>query len=413
MVLGLLPGPLTGLLFLLIVIAMGWELSLDLIRSRELARNLSVSQQRVELVTRAADMGLWEWDVGQDEVWADAGARALAGFNPSERVTFDGYLQRIQPDDRETMREAVLHALQAGEEFQSEYRVAGPDGGTRWVAAQGKVVRGSDGQPIRLRGVSMDVTARRRNELELQRQRETLAQLQRASAIGQLSTVLAHELNQPLGAILRNAEAAEMLLDTEPPDLDELRAIVADIHRDDQRAAAVIGRMRSLLQRRSLQFEAVDLQDLVAQVSALLRAEIQARHATLDISVPDDLPRVRGDRVHLQQVLLNLLLNSLEAVRDLAEERRGLTVEASQRVDGQIEVVVRDQGPGFPPERISDVFEPFVSTRTGGTGLGLAISRTIVEVHGGHILAENDPQGGATVRFTLGAAQEGSTTWTR
>jgi C4-dicarboxylate-specific signal transduction histidine kinase len=271
-------------------------------------------------------------------------------------------------------------------------------------------VRGGDGKPVRLAGVSMEITARRRNELELQRQRETLAQLQRASAIGQLSTVLAHELNQPLGAILRNAEAAEMLLDTEPPDLDELRAIVADIHRDDQRAAAVIGRMRALLQRRSLQFEAVDLQDLVAQVSALLRAEIQARHATLDISVPEDLPRVRGDRVHLQQVLLNLLLNSLEAVRDLAEERRGLTVEASQRGDGQIEVVVRDQGPGFPPERISGVFDPFVSTRTGGTGLGLSISRTIVEAHGGHIQAENDPQGGATVRFTLEAAHDGGTT---
>jgi signal transduction histidine kinase len=125
--------------------------------------------------------------------------------------------------------------------------------------------------------------------------------------------------------------------------------------------------------------------------------------------MPDDLPGVRGDRVHLQQVLLNLLLNSLEAMRDLAEERRRLTVEASQRGDGQIEVVVSDRGPGFPPERISSVFDPFVSTRTGGTGLGLAISRTIVEAHGGHILAENDAQGGATVRFTLEASHDGGT----
>jgi len=410
MVLGLLPGPFTGLVFLLIVIAMGWELSLKLIQAGELARSLSESQQRVELAARAADLGLWEWDVERDEVWVDEGARALVGFDPSERVTFDHYLQQIQPDDREATREAVLRALQAGNECQAEYRISGPDGSTRWIAAQGMVLRSAGGKPVRLRGVAMDVTARKRDEAELQRQRAGLAQLQRASAVGQLSIVLAHELNQPLAAILRNAEAAEMLLDTEPPDLDELRAIVADIHRDDQRAAAVIGRMRALLQRRSLQFEPVDLQDLVAQVSALLRAEIQARHATLDISVPDDLPRVRGDRVHLQQVLLNLLLNSLEAVRDVAEERRRLTVDASPRGDGQIEVVVRDRGPGFPPERISGVFDPFVSTRTGGTGLGLAISRTIVEAHGGHILAENDPQGGATVRFTLEAAHDGGTT---
>ena len=129
-------------------------------------------------------------------------------------MTFDRYLQRIQPDDREATREAVLRALQAGGEFQAEYRIAGPDGRTRWIAAQGKVVRGADGKPVRLRGVSMDVTARRRDEAELQRQREALAQLQRASAVGQLSTVLAHELNQPLGAILRNAEAAELLLQT-------------------------------------------------------------------------------------------------------------------------------------------------------------------------------------------------------
>jgi two-component system, LuxR family, sensor kinase FixL len=409
MVLGLLPGPLTGLVFLLIVSAMGWELGLDLLKASELARSLSESQQRMELATRAAGLGLWEWEIERDVVWADAGTRALAGFEPSERVTFDGYLQRIQPDDRQAMRDAVQRALQVGEEFQAEYRMVGPDGDTRWIAAQGKVVRRVDGNPVRLRGVSMDITARRRDELEMQRQRESLAQLQRASAIGQLSTVLAHELNQPLGAILRNAEAAEMLLDTEPPDLDELRAIVADIHRDDQRAAAVIGRMRALLQRRSLQFETVDLQDLVAQVSALLRAEVEARHATLDLRVPDDLPGVRGDRVHLQQVLLNLLLNSLEAMRDLAEERRRLTVEASQRGDGQIEVVVSDRGPGFPPERISSVFDPFVSTRIEGTGLGLAISRTIVEAHGGHILAENDAQGGATVRFTLEASHDGGT----
>jgi two-component system sensor kinase FixL len=409
MVRGLLPGPFIGLVFLLIVIAMGWELSLNVIRAAELARSLSESHQRVELVTRAADVGLWEWDIGRDELWANELARTRAGFGASETVTFDRYLQRVLSDDREATREAVSRALQAGSDFEVEYRIAGPDGTTRWIAAHGKVVRGLDGKPVRLRGVSMDVTARRRDEAELQRQREALARLQRASAVGQLSTALAHELRQPLGAILRNAEAAELLLLKEPPDLAELRAIVADILRDDRRAATVIDRMRALLQRRSLQFERIGLRDFIAQVAGLVQPEVKVRRAKLDFSVPDELPDIRGDRVHLQQVLLNLLINSLQAVRGLAGERRRLTIDARQRDDGQIEVAVRDRGPGFPLEQISSVFEPFVTTRIGGTGLGLAISKTIIEAHGGRIWAENDPQGGATVRFTVEAAQDGGT----
>ena len=409
MVLGLLPGPLTGLVFLIIVAAMGWELSLDLIRAGELARSLAESQQRVELVTRAADSGLWEWDIERDEVWLTEGVRAWIGIDVSERVTLDRYLRQIQPDDREPTREAVFQAIEGGNEFRAEYRIATPDGRTRWISAQGMVLRGAGGKPVRLRGVAMDVTARKRAEAELELQRAGLARLQRASAVGQLSVMLAHELNQPLGAILRNAEAAELILQKEPPDLEQIRAIVADIHSDDQRAAEVINRMRALLRHRSPQLETMGLRDLITQVAALVRAELQARQATLDVSVPDDLPDIRGDRVHLQQVLLNLLLNSMEAARDLSEERRGLTVEARRRGGGQIEVAVRDRGPGFPAGQISSFFDPFVTTKIDGTGLGLAISKTIVEAHGGHIWAENDPRGGATVGFTLEAAHDRGT----
>jgi len=409
MVLGLLPGPFTGLVFLLIVIAMGWELSLDLIKAGELARRLSESQQRVELATRAADLDLWEWDIERDEVWVNEGARTRVGFDVTERVTFDSYLQQIQPEDREATRETVLRALQAGEGVQAEYRIAGPDGRTRWIAAQGMVLRDAGGKPVRLRGVTMDVSARKRDEAELQRQRVALAQLQRASAVGQFSVALAHELNQPLGAILRNAEAAELLLQRKQPDLEELGAIVADIRNDDQRAAEVIARVRALLQNRSLQFETIGVRGLIDQVIALVRVEVQACEATLEVRVPDGLPDIRGDRVHLQQVLLNLLLNGLEAVQDLAVERRRLAVEARERGDGRIEMAVCDRGLGFPAGEVSSFFDPFVTTKAEGTGLGLAISKTIVESHGGKIWAENDSPGGATVRFTLETAHERNT----
>jgi len=408
MVLGLLPASLTGLVFLLIVIAMGWELTLTLIQAREVARDLNDSRQRMDLITRAADLGLWEWDIETDEVWMNEGARARIGFDASEPVTFDKFLSRVRREDREGTRKAVLRAMESGHELQVEYRVTGPAGGTRWIAAHGEVVRSAAGGPVRMRGVSIDVTARKRDESELQQQRSSLAQLQRASAVGQLSTVLAHELNQPLGAILRNAETAELLLRNEPPNLEELRAIVADIRSDDERAAAVVARMRALLQRGNLQLERLDLRLLVNEVARLLRAEIHARNATLDLGMPDDLPDIQGDRVHLQQVLLNLLLNGLDAVRDLPEDRRRLDVSARQRGNEEVEVVVRDRGSGFQTEQISDAFEPFVSTKAEGTGLGLSISRTIIEAHGGRIWAENDSQGGATVRFTLQAAHKGA-----
>ncbi|UCG96066.1 MAG: PAS domain-containing protein [Burkholderiales bacterium] len=407
MVRGQIPGPLVGLVFLLIVSAMGWELSLELIRAGTLSYRLRETQQRMDMAARAADLGLWDWDVVRDKVWMNDGARAQGGIDAAESVTFERYLRQVHPEDREATREAVLQALAGGDELRAEYRIAGLDGATRWIDAYGRVERNASGEPVQLRGVSMDVTARRRDEAELNKQRASLAQLQRASAMGQLSSALAHELSQPLGAILRNAEAAELFLQSDRPDLAELRAIVADIRRDDQRAAAVIDRMRSLLHRRTLQFETVSLRELVARVGVLMQGEFQARQAILSIEIPDGLPDVRGDRIHLEQVFLNLLLNSLEAVRDLPAERRQLVVEASGCGDGLVEVAVRDLGPGFPAEQMTSVFNTFVTTKSDGTGLGLAISKTIVEAHGGRVWAENDPRGGAIVRFTLQAARDG------
>jgi len=165
--------------------------------------------------------------------------------------------------------------------------------------------------------------------------------------------------------------------------------------------------MRALLKRRSLEMDAISLRDLVDGVAAMMRGELLARQAVLKVDVPSHLPYALGDRVHLQQVILNLLLNSLEAVGEFSSDRRTLTVRATACDDGWIEVAVSDLGPGFPPARISQVFDSFMTTKCEGTGLGLAISKTIVDSHGGRIWAENDPQGGATVRFTLRAVREG------
>jgi two-component system sensor kinase FixL len=249
---------------------------------------------------------------------------------------------------------------------------------------------------------------RRRLEREAVELRHELAHASRVTMLGQLASSLAHELNQPLGAILRNAEAAELFLKSDQPDLDELRAIVADIRKDDQRAGDVIDRLRARLKRRQLDPRPVLLSELVDEVVALTRVDSATRRVGIEIDVPRDLPLVRCDRIHLQQVLLNLLLNGMDALASVADRERSLTVRARPSGGGFVEVAVSDNGQGIPAEKLGRLFEPFFTTKAQGMGLGLPISRTIVEAHGGRIWAENNTKSGATFHFTLPVAKGGA-----
>jgi len=406
----ILPGPFIALVFFLIVMAMGFELSVDLIRARALASELGVSEARMRLAASAANLGLWDWDIVRDQVWVNETGRARVGIGDSDPMTFDRYLQRIHPDDRGLVQQAATRTLGGDGPMAAEFRIVQPDDATRWLAVYGQVERDNDGTPLHMRGISTDITARKQAEAEMQTQRRELAHVQRVAAMGQLSSALAHELSQPLGAILRNAEAADLYLKKNPPDLDELRAIVLDIRNDEERAASVIERMRSLLKRRELRFEALVLDELIGQVATLLRAEVEARRATLHVNVLSDLPKVWGDRVQLQQVILNLVLNSLDALEGQPTDRKNVTISATDVADGTVEFTVIDQGAGFAPDQLIHVFDPFVTTKSNGMGMGLAISKQIIESHSGGISADNNPDVGATVRFTLKVARsEGAT----
>ena len=242
---------------------------------------------------------------------------------------------------------------------------------------------------------------RRRAEAEILRQRDELAHVTRVSTMGQLASSLAHEINQPLGAILRNAEAAELFLQREKPDLVELKAILADIRKDDQRAGGVIEKMRSLLKRQGLQSEQVDVRELLDDTVALALPDARARQVRLILETPPKLPQIRGDRVHLQQVLLNLIINAMDALNNKANGGRTVSLRATQTGDELIQISVSDCGSGIPPDKIGRVFDPFFTTKSEGLGMGLAISRTIVEAHGGKIRAENNSSSGATFHITL------------
>ena len=257
-------------------------------------------------------------------------------------------------------------------------------------------------QRLRLLGeVFTNVLSRRRGDAEVRQLREELAHVGRVSTIGELTASLAHELGQPLTAILSNAEAAQRLLESHDADLQEVQAILQDIVADDQRACEVIARLRGLLKRGRLERTALDLNEVTREVARLVRGDAIAREASIHLELAPELPPVLGDRVELQQVLLNLILNGLDAMRQTSPEERVLILRTAPDAAGGVRVIVQDTGSGIDPASLDRVFEAFHTTKPAGLGMGLAIARSIVEAHGGRLDAENNPGRGAAFTFAL------------
>jgi signal transduction histidine kinase len=244
------------------------------------------------------------------------------------------------------------------------------------------------------------VQERRNSEERAKEANERLAHISRLAVVGELTASIAHEINQPLGAILNNADAAEILLRSEDPHLDELRNIIDDIRKDDMRAGEVIRHMRSLLRRRELSVQPFDLNSAVEDVLHLVGADL-SRHSVTVETVLTPLPIVHGDQIHIQQVVLNLVMNGVDAMKGVPPSRRRLEVVTAHAEDWGIEITVSDTGSGIPAGQMERLFQSFFTTKPDGMGLGLAIARSIVEAHGGSIRAENRRAGGACFRVCL------------
>jgi C4-dicarboxylate-specific signal transduction histidine kinase len=238
-------------------------------------------------------------------------------------------------------------------------------------------------------------------EVESRRRLVELAHLNRTAAVGAMSASIAHELNQPLGAILSNTEAAELLLAANPLDLSQIKEILADIRQADLRAGEIIVSLRGLLKRKDVERQEIELREVIANVAHLLEPEAKERNVQMSVDRVQPALFVRADLVHLQQVLLNLALNGMDAMRDSVAGRRTIAFQTVLVGTSAVEVAVADTGTGIPKDKLKDVFEPFFTTKPDGTGLGLSIVRTIVESYGGRIWADNKAEGGAIFRFTL------------
>jgi len=275
---------------------------------------------------------------------------------------------------------------------------------TLWESYRGIIVLVAAGFLAQAITIAALLVQRRRQliaEAEILKQRTELTHVTRVSTMGQLASALTHELNQPLGAILRNAEAAEIYLQSDQPNLNEVRAILTDIRRDDKRAGNVIDRMRSLFKRQKLTSGTLDLRDLVEDTVAMARPDAAARQVKLKVEIAPNLPPAQGDRVHIQQVLLNLILNGMDAMNTIPKTRRNLVVGAVKTSNDNLQISVADSGIGISPDNANHIFEPFFTTKSNGMGMGLAISRTIIEAHGGEIWMKSNAMEGTTFTFLL------------
>ena len=524
-------GPMTvSIAFFGILLVMGYELGSDVIRAARLTRQLAQSEsdlrdseQRMQLATQAAGLGLWTWDLDSEEFWLTEEGSGLLGLAPMKRIDRESLLARVHAEDREAVRKARDEAIRHTGDFACEFRLFNPQGGTHWIAAKGRVEYAPAGQPRLLRGVILDITERRqaderfrlvvdaaptamlmvdgsgsitlanrqaenvfgysraellgqcidmlvpehsraghagdrgdyaaepsvramgagrevfgrrkdgsempleigltpilmskdlfvlasitdigerlKSEQEAALQRDELAHLSRVAMLGEISGSLAHELNQPLTAILSNAQAALRFLGREPPDLEEVRDSLVHIVESDKGASEVIRRLREMLRKGTVDYQSLAVNEVVQDVLRLLDSDFLHRNVAVVLELGRDLPQVRGDRIQLQQVLLNLVINACDAMSDLGSGR-SLRI-GTQSVPGPaVEVFISDIGRGIAPKDLERIFMPFVTSKPEGIGLGLAICGTIIRTHRGKLWATNNPAGGATLHFELPA----------
>jgi len=493
---------------------------------------LGEEERRLDLAAQAGGMGMWRWDVANDQVWMNEKGRSLFGFAPQDKPNAERFRSRIHSEDREAVRAVAAKALPVGADYKTEYRVVLPDGAIRWLHSRGRVELGADGKPCRVHGVSFDVTERklseqallesemrfrtvadaapvliwmagpdklctffnkgwldftgrkleqelgngwaegvhredfdrclniyknsfdarqpftmeyrlRRNdgeyrwvldsgtprfsddgaflgyigscidiaerkqaELNHQRQNMELARVGRVALMGELAASLAHEVNNPIGAMVANASAAQRLIAAGKLETEELNELLADIVADGRRAGEIVQGIRNMVRKGKERRSSIEINDTIQDLLRIIHAEAVGRDVTVVTEIDWEGCRVMADRVQLLQVLLNLTMNGFEAMSVIRSNARRLIIRTGRNENGEICISVRDSGPGFPGGLAEQLFEPFFSTKAEGTGMGLAIARSIIEAHGGTLSGENCEDGGACFIVRLPQAKE-------
>jgi PAS domain S-box-containing protein len=335
----------------------------------------------------------------------------LYGFDPELGVpSLEAIFQRVHPEDRAAAIATLEKAFRERTDSENDFRAALPDGSIKYIHAVGHPVFDAAGNLVEYVGTAVDVTERKRAEEERERLRQLeadLARMNRVSMMGELAASLAHEIKQPIAAAATNVGTCLRWLQHQPAEIEEAREAAARIAKEVNRAADVINRVRSLYTKGDQQRELLRVNEVIEEMIILLRDEASRYSILIRSDLAKDLPKMIADRVQLQQVFMNLMLNGIEAMKDTTGE---LTVKSERTADGQILISVSDTGVGLPGDKVQQIFDAFFTTKPQGTGMGLAITRSIIEAHGGRLWTTANAGPGATFHFTLPSEATASST---
>jgi PAS domain S-box-containing protein len=378
---------------------------MDVTAAKQAEEALRRSESYLAEAQRLTHTGSWAWRVAErDALHLSEEWYRIYGFDPEEGLpAWEKRLQRIHPEDRAKWQEATDRAIGEKSDYEVAVRILLPDGTVKHIHTVGHPVLGASGDVVQFVGTVIDVTERKRAEEERERLRQAqadLARVSRVTTMGELTASLAHEVNQPIAAASTNANTCLRWLASDTPNIEEARAAATRIVKDGKRAAEIISRIRQLFKKGTSERELVDVNEIIREMIVLLLAETTRYDILVGTDLAEDLPQVMADRVQLQQVLMNLMLNGIEAMKD-TDGTRELIIRSQRMQNEEVVVSVSDNGVGLPPQQTEQIFNAFFTTKPHGTGMGLRISRSIIESHGGHLWAANNSARGASFCFNL------------
>src|SRR5437762_6523178 len=362
-------------------------------------------EARISLAAESAELAFWILYPEQNAAWMSEKGRLIYGFDSNLPLTCDLILSRVHPDERAAVKAAYDRSCALYGTFESEHRLLLPYGKTRWVIMRGRCLKDEEGNLLETIGVTLDVSAQKQADLQLQVQREEMAHRNRVSLMGEMTASFAHELNQPLTAIANNASAARRFLEHGNIDPVLLKELLHDMVADSQRAGEVIRGIRSLVRKETSVHTLLDLNSVITETVRLVSTDVLSRESVVTTELDPQLPQVKATLVQIQQVLLNLIINALDAMEGLPPTERRIVISSRSDKGDVAEVCVRDFGTGLPKDQPDKVFDHFFSTKQKGMGMGLTIVRSIIEAHGGTIVAENAPDRGARMIVRLPAVR--------